>query len=136
MLKSRFPITRDTLNKMNLTCTTNPSRTTPSTFVVNNFICQLQKSTIITALCSSRFYRDFPASSTATDVISGIDLHGKSIIVTGGYAGIGAGNCKSIIKANAEILSASRNVVKASSNLAGIPHVTVKEMDTDGSSVY
>ena len=31
----------------------------------------------------------FPAASTAADVISGIDIAGRNVIVTGGHAGLG-----------------------------------------------
>ena len=44
----------------------------------------------------------FDAFSTAADVIRGIDLTGKTIIVTGGYAGIGLETVKTFAEAGAQ----------------------------------
>lgn len=71
----------------------------------------------------------FSATSTAEEVISGIDLSGKTAIVTGGYAGIGLETVKILVTAGAEVWVPARDVVKASKNLEGIANVTVKTMD-------
>lgn len=71
----------------------------------------------------------FSAASTAMEVISGIDLNGKTAIVTGGYAGIGLETVKVLSKAHVAIWVPARDTAKATKNLAGIPNVTVKEMD-------
>jgi NAD(P)-dependent dehydrogenase (short-subunit alcohol dehydrogenase family) len=71
----------------------------------------------------------FSAASTATEVIKGIDLHGKTAIVTGGYAGIGLETVKVLTNAGATVWVPARDIAKASKNLAGIPNVIVKEMD-------
>lgn len=39
----------------------------------------------------------FDAASTTTDVIKDIDLSGKTVIVTGGYAGIGLETVKALV---------------------------------------
>jgi len=78
----------------------------------------------------------FSASSTTTEVIRGIDLSGKTAIVTGGYAGIGLETVKTFVNAGAEVWVPARDVAKASKNLQGLPHVTVKAMDlTDAESI-
>jgi len=71
----------------------------------------------------------FDAASTATEVIQGIDLSGKTAIVTGGYAGIGVATVKALAAAGAAVYVPARTPEKAKKNLAGIPNVTVLEMD-------
>lgn len=50
----------------------------------------------------------FGFSSTATDVLSGVDLTGKTIIVTGGASGIGIETVKSFAAAGASVTIAAR----------------------------
>lgn len=71
----------------------------------------------------------FSASSTAMEVIKGIDLHGKTAIVTGGYAGIGLETVKVLTSAGARVWVPARDIAKAANNVAGIPNVTVKQMN-------
>lgn len=71
----------------------------------------------------------FDAYSTAQDVIAGIDLTGKTIIVTGGYAGIGLETVKTFAEAGAQVIVPARDLGKATRNLAGIPNTTVGSLD-------
>lgn len=71
----------------------------------------------------------FTATSTTKDVINGIDLHGKTVIVTGGYAGIGLETVKTLVGAGAEVWVPARDIAKAEKNLTGIPHVTIEAMN-------
>ncbi|GGM95603.1 oxidoreductase [Dyadobacter beijingensis] len=71
----------------------------------------------------------FDAFSTAQDVIRGIDLSGKTIIVTGGYAGIGLETVKTLVRAGAQVIVPARDIAKASQNLAGIPSINVEALD-------
>ncbi|QMW05696.1 SDR family NAD(P)-dependent oxidoreductase [Spirosoma foliorum] len=71
----------------------------------------------------------FSATSTTSDVINGIDLSGKTIIVTGGYAGIGVETVKTFIEAGAHVIVPARDLAKATKNLQGIPQVVIEEMD-------
>jgi NAD(P)-dependent dehydrogenase (short-subunit alcohol dehydrogenase family) len=71
----------------------------------------------------------FHAASTAKDVIKGIRLDGKTVIVTGGYAGIGLETVKTFVAAGAKVIVPARDVQKAANNLAGISGVTVEKMD-------
>src|SRR5262245_50025189 len=71
----------------------------------------------------------FSASSTAQEVIKGIDLHGKTAIVTGGYAGIGLETVKILSGAGAKVWVPARDLSKATSHVTGIPNVTVMQMD-------
>lgn len=71
----------------------------------------------------------FNAKSTTTDVIKGIDLTGKTVIVTGGYAGIGLETVKTLVLAGANVIIPARDINKAATNLAGVTNVVIKAMD-------
>lgn len=71
----------------------------------------------------------FSAASTAEDVIRGIDLRGKTAIVTGGYTGIGSETVKALAAAGATVIVPARSIKKAKKNLAGIAGVQVEVMD-------
>ncbi len=71
----------------------------------------------------------FDAGSTTDEVIKGIDLNGKTAIVTGGYAGLGLETVKTFVKAGATVIVPVRDKAKAIANLQGIGNVTIEEMD-------
>lgn len=71
----------------------------------------------------------FDAASTTSDVIKGIDLHGKTAIVTGGYAGIGLETVKALVSAGATVIVPARSIEKANRSLEGIANVEVETMD-------
>lgn len=71
----------------------------------------------------------FNAASTTNDVIKGIDLTGKTAIVTGGYAGIGLETVKALAKAGATVIVPARNIEKAKKSLNGIANVELETMD-------
>lgn len=71
----------------------------------------------------------FNATSTASDVIKGIDLTGKIAIVTGGNTGIGLETTKTLAAAGATVIVPARDIEKAKRNLAGIPNVELEAMD-------
>ncbi len=71
----------------------------------------------------------FNATSTATDVIKGIDLTGKIAIVTGGNAGIGLETTKVLAAAGATVIVPARDTKKAKKNLQGIINVELEAMD-------
>lgn len=71
----------------------------------------------------------FNAKTTVHDVIKGIDLTGKTAIVTGGYAGIGLETVKTLAKAGAKVTVPVRNKEKAMDNLEGVANVTIEEMN-------
>jgi len=71
----------------------------------------------------------FNAKSTVYDVIKGINLNGKTIIVTGGYAGIGLETVKTFVAAGAKVTVPARDMAKAQKNLKGINNVTILAMD-------
>lgn len=71
----------------------------------------------------------FNHSSTTAEVIKGINLKGKTAIVTGGYSGIGLETVKTLVSAGAEVIVPARNIAKAKKNLAGIENVSIETMD-------
>lgn len=71
----------------------------------------------------------FTSASTAEEVIKGIDLTGKNVIVTGGYSGIGLETTRVLSNAGAVVIVPARDTVKASKNLKGIGNVELMEMD-------
>jgi NAD(P)-dependent dehydrogenase (short-subunit alcohol dehydrogenase family) len=71
----------------------------------------------------------FTATSTTTDVVKGIDLRDKTIIATGGYAGIGLETVRAFVSAGAKVIVPARDLNKAAKNMEGIPNVTLEVMD-------
>lgn len=63
----------------------------------------------------------FHAKSTGTEVLAGIDLTGKTAIVTGGYSGIGLETVRGLAAKGASVIVPVRSPEKASENLAGVP---------------
>lgn len=71
----------------------------------------------------------FGAASTAEDVIRGIDLTGKSVVVTGGYSGIGLETVRVLRSAGAKVFVPARDMAKAEHALRDMPDVVLNEMD-------
>lgn len=71
----------------------------------------------------------FNARSTAEDVIRGIDLTGKTVVVTGGNAGIGVETVRVLAAAGAAVVVPARDTQKAAQNLAGIPGIEIEPLD-------
>jgi len=55
----------------------------------------------------------FGATSTTDDVLSGVDLKGKRIFVTGVSAGLGVETARSLVAHGAQVLGAARDLNKA-----------------------
>ncbi|TCP36066.1 oxidoreductase [Sphingomonas sp. BK235] len=78
----------------------------------------------------------FGAASTAADVMRGIDLSGRTAIVTGGYSGLGLVTARALAEAGADVIVPARDVVKAREALSEVPAVQVWPMDLmDAASV-
>lgn len=71
----------------------------------------------------------FTAASTADEVLAGIDLSGKNVIVTGGHAGLGLETTRALAKAGASVTVGSRDPARAASAVAGIGGVEVSPLD-------
>jgi NAD(P)-dependent dehydrogenase (short-subunit alcohol dehydrogenase family) len=60
------------------------------------------------------------ATSTTEDILSGIDLHGKRILVTGVSAGIGVETARALAAHGAHVVGAARDLVKAEAATAQV----------------
>ncbi|MDR6989062.1 NAD(P)-dependent dehydrogenase (short-subunit alcohol dehydrogenase family) [Paenarthrobacter nitroguajacolicus] len=74
---------------------------------------------------------EFGHGSTAMDVISGIDLAGKTAIVTGGYSGLGLETVRALASAGAHVTVPARRLDHARAVLAeaGLGDVEVEHLD-------
>jgi NAD(P)-dependent dehydrogenase (short-subunit alcohol dehydrogenase family) len=74
---------------------------------------------------------DFGYRSTATDVLAGIDLHGKLAIVTGGYSGLGIETVAALANAGAQVVVPARRpeVARQALTERGLDAVEVEELD-------
>src|SRR5260370_32599955 len=55
----------------------------------------------------------FGATSTTEDVLSGVNLQGKRILVTGASAGLGVETARSLAARGAHVVGAARDLAKA-----------------------
>src|SRR3984957_19141074 len=62
----------------------------------------------------------FDATSTTEDVLSGIDLRGRRILVTGVSAGIGVETARSLAAHGAHVVGAARDLAKAEAATAEV----------------
>ncbi len=70
----------------------------------------------------------FDAASTADDVIRGIDITGRTAIVTGGASGIGVDTVRALRSAGADVIVPARDTGRAAAALAGLD-VEIRPMD-------
>ncbi|MEU4290346.1 oxidoreductase [Kribbella sp. NPDC026596] len=71
----------------------------------------------------------FGAASTAADVVRGLDLTGRTAIVTGGYSGLGLETVRVLRLAGAEVIVPARDVDRAGKAVAALDGVRVAPMD-------
>ena len=71
----------------------------------------------------------FGAESTATDVLSGVDLSGKLAIVTGGYSGLGLETTRALAAAGAHVVVPARRPDVARQAVEGIEGAEVDALD-------
>ena len=71
----------------------------------------------------------FDATTTAADVLEGIDLTGRLAVVTGGYSGIGLETTRALAGAGASVVVPARRPAAAAETLAGIDRVEIDELD-------
>ena len=62
----------------------------------------------------------FGAESTTDDVLAGIDLHGKRILVTGASAGLGVETARALAARGARVVGAARDLGKAKDATAAV----------------
>ena len=66
--------------------------------------------------------QQFGSTSTTDDVLSGIDLHGKRILVTGVSAGLGIETARALVSRGAHVIGAARDLDKARSATEAVTH--------------
>ena len=71
----------------------------------------------------------FHAQSEPQEVLAGVDLSGKTAIVTGGYSGIGTETVRALVSKGARVIVPARDAEKAEKNLAGLENVVIGTMD-------
>ncbi len=62
----------------------------------------------------------FGATSTTDDVLAGVDLSGKRVLVTGVSAGLGVETARALVAHGAEVVGAARDLAKAEHATAGV----------------
>jgi NAD(P)-dependent dehydrogenase (short-subunit alcohol dehydrogenase family) len=70
----------------------------------------------------------FTARSTAAEVVEGVDLTGRRVIVTGGASGIGVETARALAGAGADVTIAARNLVAAEKTVVDIAATTGREV--------
>ncbi|MEP9363576.1 oxidoreductase [Nocardioides sp. CN2-186] len=68
-------------------------------------------------------------NATAAEVLDGIDLSGRTALVTGGYSGIGIEVVRALAGAGAHVLAPARRPEKATEALADVDGVEIGELD-------
>ncbi|HET8879700.1 MAG TPA: SDR family NAD(P)-dependent oxidoreductase [Arthrobacter sp.] len=73
----------------------------------------------------------FGPRSTAAEVVAGVDLHGKTAVVTGGYSGLGLETVRALVSAGARVMVPARRPDHARTVLdeAGLNEVRVAGLD-------
>jgi NAD(P)-dependent dehydrogenase (short-subunit alcohol dehydrogenase family) len=78
----------------------------------------------------------FTAASTAADVLDGVDLTSRHMIVTGGHGRLGREVTRALAAAGASVTVGARDVTRAAAAVESIPEVQVEQLDlTDPASV-
>lgn len=71
----------------------------------------------------------FTAASTTDDVLAGIDLGGRNVIVTGGHTGLGRETTRALAGAGAMVTVAARDPSRAAKLVEGLARVEVAALD-------
>ncbi|MDT5112580.1 MAG: hypothetical protein QOE20_4470 [Mycobacterium sp.] len=71
----------------------------------------------------------FTPASTAADVLEGIDLSGRTAIVTGGHVGLGLETTRALSEAGASVVVGVRSPERAAPALAGVDRVQIERLD-------
>ncbi|WP_260927531.1 SDR family NAD(P)-dependent oxidoreductase [Novosphingobium sp. 9] len=62
----------------------------------------------------------FGAASTTDDVLAGVDLKGRRVLVTGASAGLGVETCRALAAHGADVVGAVRNLAKGEAATAAV----------------
>lgn len=73
--------------------------------------------------------KTFGHDSTTDEVLDGVDLTGKRVLVTGVSAGLGVETARALAARGAQVTGAARDLGKAKAATAGIPGLELIELD-------
>jgi cation diffusion facilitator CzcD-associated flavoprotein CzcO len=68
-------------------------------------------------------------STTAMEIVEGVDLTGKNVVITGGYTGLGIETTKALTRAGAHVTVLARDVERAKNNLRKVKNVEIEYFD-------
>ncbi|MFB9685523.1 SDR family NAD(P)-dependent oxidoreductase [Amycolatopsis plumensis] len=71
----------------------------------------------------------FDGTTTAAEVVAGLDLTGKLAVVTGGYSGIGLETTRALAGAGAHVVVPARRRATAEEALRGLGNVEIDDLD-------
>ncbi|WP_407697121.1 SDR family NAD(P)-dependent oxidoreductase [Streptoalloteichus hindustanus] len=71
----------------------------------------------------------FGARSTAEEVVRGVDLAGRTVLVTGGYSGLGLETTRALSAAGAHVVVPARRPAVAEQALRGVPRTETHALD-------
>ncbi|WP_144765848.1 SDR family NAD(P)-dependent oxidoreductase [Curtobacterium sp. 9128] len=78
----------------------------------------------------------FGPTSTADDVLAGVDLTGRTVVVTGGHSRLGHEVSRALAAAGASVTVAARDVERGAAAVRDVPGVEVEQLDlTDPASI-
>lgn len=83
----------------------------------------------MTTSAQHRIGSGFGATTTATEVLAGVDLTGRVAVVTGGYSGLGLETTKALAAAGAHVVVPARRPDVAKEALDGLDGVETDELD-------
>jgi NAD(P)-dependent dehydrogenase (short-subunit alcohol dehydrogenase family) len=75
---------------------------------------------VMPALAQSPATRTFGATSTTDEVLDGVRLNGKRVLVTGVSAGLGVETARALVAHGADVVGAARDLAKAKRATAGL----------------
>ncbi|MEV3857378.1 SDR family NAD(P)-dependent oxidoreductase [Streptomyces sp. NPDC050095] len=73
----------------------------------------------------------FSAASTAEEVMAGVDLSGRTAVVTGGYSGLGLETARALVAAGARVIVPARRPESAREALAGLDSAACEVVPMD-----
>jgi len=73
----------------------------------------------------------FGAETATDDVLNGIDLSGKTVLITGGTSGLGAESARAMASKGAHVIITGRDVVKADAVALSIANETGQPVETE-----
>lgn len=71
----------------------------------------------------------YSADTTVDEILDGVDLGGRNIVITGGYSGVGLALTRDLTAHGASVTVPARRPDHARSELSGVPRVEVGELD-------